>query len=159
MATATVTLATFANPPRAMPNGGITSQAFKITTGVATSVGTAGDQIWLCKIPNGARILDCQLTMDVTADSWSTRVILARVESVGTSGTLGSLSVMSEVLQTLSGSVTLAHTGVPFYPICSLSDDAAVQFAVLALEFSGGTQTKSMILDGRVVYETFGTSS
>ena len=150
MATATVTLATFANSGRTSHRGGVVSQAFKVTTGVATALGTAGDRIWLCKIPNHSRILNCDLSMDVTADSWSTRVILGRVEASG------SLSVMAEVRQTVSGSVTSNHTGILFHPVCSISDDAAVQYAVLALEFSGGTQTASMIVDGLVTYETGG---
>lgn len=145
---------------RADARGGVTAVSFSKNSG-AVAFGTATDAMLLAKLPNKARILDVNATIYTKSATTHWTVVAYRVESVGTKGTLGTLSVMHTIMGSFTvaaaGSANLA--GVMTYPQISLSDDAAVQFAVLGLKCgTGASASTSFLADGNVIYETGGNA-
>jgi hypothetical protein len=143
--------------PRSRSDGGVTSVAFSHAGG-GSSFGSAGDVFLLAKIPNQARILSVFGSVQTASTSGQTlRMVLLRVESSS-----GTLSVMSNVLNTITAITTgtnfSAGAGLHNPAQVSLSDDAAVQYAVLGLVAVSGTATASFSFNGAVMYETRGDS-
>lgn len=116
--------------------------------GGASKVGTLSDVILLGKIPNGALITDCDLRFGASgaaAIHW--QLLLLAVDASGTFSTLA----------TLIASMTQGTAAATFnsrIPVkVSLSDDRAVQYAVLALNCStGASGTVSTSIQGSVKY-------
>jgi hypothetical protein len=152
MATVTVTLQASLDQPRSNPNGGsVVVKAFNGMPG-AQSIGTAGDVVLLAKLPNQANVLDILGYVQCASTSLQGIVAVAEVLAGGTlsfRATLCSLSVV-----TAGGPI---KTGIGVNPHkVSISDDAAVQYAMLAVKFSGGSASTSFSINGAVLYDTSG---
>jgi hypothetical protein len=162
MAASTITVTANLAPsvsPRADNRGGLTAVSFHKQMG-ATKFGTIGDVMLLAKLPNHARIIDFNASVGILNAAATVEAILYRVESIGASGTLGTLAALSQVM----GSFTIAAgvtklAGAQVHPVVSLSDDAAVQFAVLAFKVAAtATESVSFSINGNCVYETTGAA-
>jgi hypothetical protein len=161
MAATTLTVTLNVSPsvsPRDSHRGGVTSVSFTKASG-ATAFGTAADVMLLSKLPNMARVLDTNVTLNTKAATTHWRLLAYHPESVGSNGTLGTLSINAVIM----GTFTVAAAGYAnlngefFHPQISISDDAAVQFCVLGLQCTtGASATTSFSINGNVVYETIG---
>lgn len=142
MATVTVTLAASLDQPRALPNGAVTSKWFEgnVTFGGATDV------MRICKLPNRAHILD--VVGDIQCAATSVQGVLV-VAEVLASGTLSARSTLCSISAVTAGGPIKTGRFVPTQ--VSLSDDAAVQHAMLAIVASGGTQSTSFSIKGAVL--------
>lgn len=149
MATVTVTCAASLEQARSDPRGGVTSRNF--ASGNIT-FGSDGDQLRLARIPHGARILSIVGDVQCAATSVQGKLNLMRVDGNGTLSVMTTLASASVV--TAGGPIATGRVLLPYK--VSLSDDAAVQYAMLALVASGGTQSTSFSINGAVLYETTG---
>jgi hypothetical protein len=151
MATVTVTLQASLDQPRANARGG--GVVVKSFSGMpqSQSIGTAGDVVLLSKLPNGANVLD--ILGHVRCESTSLQGIIA-VAEVLASGTLSFRSTLCSLSAVTAGGPL--KTGIFIPAKVSLSDDAAIQYAMLALKFSGGTASTSFSINGAILYETTG---
>ena len=162
MAATTLTVTANVAPnvsPRASARGGVVAVSWSKNSG-GTAFGTATDLMLLAKLPNGARILDHNTTIYTKSATTHWKLVAYKVESVGSSGTLGTLTALSDVMGsfTVAAAGTANLAGVRTYYQVSLSDDAAVQFAVLGLLCgTGGSASTSFLCDGNVLYETGGS--
>ena len=161
MAAATLTVTANVAPnvsARSNDRGGVTAVSWSKNSGTV-QFGTATDVMLLAKLPNGARILDHNTVISTKSTTTHWKLVAYEVSSVGSGGTLGTLSEISDVM----GSFTVAAAGVVnlqgprVFPKISLSDAAAVQFAVLGLKCgTGASASTSFLCDGNVIYETNG---
>ena len=116
--------------------------------GGANKVGTLSDVILLGKVPNGALIVDVDVRMGVsTAAAIHWQLLLLATDANGTLSTLA----------TLIASMTQSPTAQVFKSVVpvkvSLSDDRAVQYAILALNCStGASGTVSTSIQGSIKY-------
>lgn len=149
MATVTVTCAASLEQARSDPRGGVTSRNF--TSGNVT-FGGAGDQMRLARIPNGARILSVIGDVQCAATSVQGALNLMRVDGNGTLSVMALLASASVV--TAGGPIATGRPNLPYK--VSLSDNAAIQYAMLAIVASGGSQSTSFSINGAVLYETTG---
>ena len=114
----------------------------------ATKLGTLSDVVLLGKVPNGALIVDMDIRFGVSAAAathWA--LILLTTDALGTFSTLATL------IASMTQSVTAAvfKSVIPYK--LSLSDDRAVQYAVLALNCTtGGSETVSQSFQGSIKY-------
>ena len=122
----------------------------------AAKLGSISDVLTLGKIPNGALITDIDLNMGISlAAATSYNLVLLAVDAQGT----------YSAITTLIGSVTANASTVQAFSKrtpykLSLSDDRAVQYAVLALNcIVGVSGTVSTSLQGNVKFLTDGTPS
>ena len=120
----------------------------------ATKFGTLSDVFLLGKIPNGALITDVDIRFGAqgTAAAHCALVLLG-IDAAGTYTTLA----------TLIGSMTASATAAVFSSRVptklSLSDDRAIQYAVLALNVTtGGSETVSFSFQGVTKFLTDGTT-
>lgn len=143
MATVTVTCAASLDSPRALPNGAVTSKWFE--SGNVT-YGGATDVLLLAKLPNRAHILD--VVGDVQCAATSVQGVLV-VSEVLASGTLSTRATLCSVSVLTAGGALKTGRFIPYQ--VSLSDDAAVQHAMLAIVASGGTQSTSFSIKGAVL--------
>jgi hypothetical protein len=124
----------------------------------ATKLGTVSDMVLLGKIPNKAVFTGADIRFGVQASAASTwTLLLLGTDADGTFTTLHTLLS--------SGSVTANASTVQQYRFCvpqkiSISDDRAVQYAVLALNCTVGPSetvsysfqgTAKFLADGRTV--------
>lgn len=120
----------------------------------ATKFGTLSDVLLLGKIPNGALIIDQDIRFGVsTAGAAHWQLLLLATEANGTFSTLATL--IASMTQSLTAAVfkNVVPTKV------SLSDDRAVQYAVLALNCStGASETVSVSIQGSVKFLTDGSN-
>lgn len=120
-----------------------------------TKLGTLSDVVLLGRIPNGALIATKNIRFGATgATAGATwQLQLLAVEAQGT------YSVFATIMNSMTSSATAA-TFQDFIPYkLSLSDDRAVQYAVLALNASTGpTETVSVSFQGFVTYYNDGSS-
>lgn len=110
--------------------------------------GTLSDVLLLGKIPNGAILTQKNVRLGVTgAAAVHYQLQLLAVESNG------AYSLITNLMASITASPTAAvYTDVIPYKL-SLSDDRAVQYAVLALNVStGATETVSTSIQGFVDY-------
>lgn len=139
--------------PGVSPKGyqtGVQSEFF--TTPLAGGFSAAASDVVLCcKIPTGATILDCLIRLHDKADTASVyNVFVAKVnEGSGTA----IFQLATTTVSSTGGAVMVKPTNV-FFPgtKISLSDDAAVQYAVLKISKTSGTTTASVSLAGWVSY-------
>lgn len=148
MATVTVTLLASLDVPRANYHSGVTSKYFY--SGNVT-FGGAGDQMRLAKLPNRASVISVTGDVQCAATSVQGALVIAEVLAGGTLSVRDTLASISAV--TAGGSIV---TGRWVPARVSLSDDAAVQYAMLAIVASGGTQSTSFSIKGTVIYDTTG---
>jgi hypothetical protein len=139
--------------PRAI-HAGVNQVAWDFNSG-ATKLGTLSDVVLLGKIPSGALITNKSLRFGATASTagatW--QLVLLVPEALGT------LSSYATLIASMTSSATAAvfQDVIPYK--LSLSDDRAVQYAILALNASTGpTETVSISFQGFVQYSTDGTS-
>lgn len=133
---------------------GINQLAWSFNSGT-TKVGTASDMILLGKVPTGALITAKNLRFGATGatagPTWQLQLLA--YDALGT----------FTLIQTLMDSVTQSATAQTFtdsqpYKL-SLSDDRAVQYAVLALNCSTGlSETVSQSLQGVILYSVDGSA-
>ena len=129
------------------PHSGITAVAWDFNSG-ATKFGTLSDMLLLGKIPNKSIVLEKELRMGANgAAATHLQLQLLAVEANG------AFSLLANLITSLTGSATAAvYTDYIPYKI-SLSDDRAVQYAVLALNCSTGlSETTSFSMQGIVNY-------
>ncbi len=149
MATVTVTLQASLDQPREnYRSGGVVVKSFSGLT-QSQSIGTAGDVLLLSKLPNQANVLD--ILGYVQCASTSLQGIIA-VAEVLASGTLSFRSTLCSLSAVTAGGPL--KTGIFTPHKVSLSDDAAVRHAMLALKFSGGSASTSFSINGAVLYDT-----
>lgn len=141
-----------ASAPRGL-HAGLNVIPFDFNSG-ATKCGTLSDVILLGKLPNGALITDVNIRFGAQGSAATHFTLLAlAVEAQGTYSTLA----------TIAGSMTASTTAARFTfgePVkISISDDRAVQYAVLALNCTtGASGTVSFSLQGNVKYLADGST-
>lgn len=119
----------------------------------ATKFGTLSDVFLLGKIPNGALITDCDVRLGANAGTAAhCALVLLGIDAAGTFTTLATL------IASMTGSTAAAVFSSHVPTKLSLSDDRAVQYAVLALNVTTGlTETVSFSFQGVVKFLSDGT--
>ena len=142
----------YAANPKAV-HVGLNALAFDFNSG-ATKWGTLSDVVLLGKIPNGALITDVNIRFGATTSAAvHSALVLLGTDALGTFTTVA----------TLIGSMTASPTAATFSSYIptklSLSDDRAVQYAVLALNCTtGASESVSFSFQGSVKYLKDGSS-
>lgn len=151
MAGSTITYTiNMARTPGAIEKG-VNTLPFDFNSGTAKT-GTLSDMVLLGKIPNGALITTKKITFGVsTAAATHWALILLGVDADGTFTTIATL------MPSLTASTALAQF-TDHRPVkLSLSDDRAIQYAILALNCTtGASATVSTSFYGSVDYLTDG---
>lgn len=128
--------------------------AFDVNSG-AIKLGTLSDVVLLGKVPNGALITTKNIRFGAVSSTaggtWQMQLLA--VDAAGT------YSAIATLIDSMTSSATAA-VFQDFKPYkLSLSDDRAVQYAVLALNCSTGpTETVSVSLQGFIKYATDGST-
>jgi hypothetical protein len=137
--------------PKAI-HAGLNTLPFNLNSG-ATKMGTLSDVILLGKVPSGAVITTKEVRLGAASAATHWQLQLLAVEALGT------LSVFTTLIDSITGSATAASfRDVQPYKL-SLSDDRAVQYAILALNCStGASETASTSIQGFINYLTDGSS-
>lgn len=143
----TFTASTATSSARA-PHTGVQAKVFRFSGG-STPVGSSGDVVVLCKVPNTATLFDVQARVNVRSEAGELRIYLTRAgrsETV-TLASVGSLSV------SLLGSPLKFTSSNGFAPFrLSITDAEALQYAWLKCQFLNSTATASFSIDGYVFY-------
>lgn len=147
MATVTCNAALSGVQPKAYQTG-VQSEFF--ATAAAFSA-AAGDVVLACKLPNKATILDCCIRLHDKADTASVYNVF--VAKVGDGSASAAFQLATQQVSSTGGAVMVRPTNV-FFPgtKVSLSDDAAVQYAMLKISKTSGTTTASVTIAGWVSY-------
>lgn len=141
----------------AAPKGihaGVNQLAWDFNSG-ATKLGTLSDVVLLGKIPSGALITTKGLRFGATSATggatWQLQLLAYDAQ--------GTFTLIATIADSMTSSATAAtFTDNRPYKL-SLSDDRAIQYAVLALNAStGATETTSISLQGFVLYTTDGST-
>lgn len=147
------TLTAAAAQPGVQPKGyqtGVQVECFS-SGGMASLA--ASDVVLCCKVPNGATIIDMLARVGHKADTQATVNFFVAKASDGSASALFTFG--SQVLSATGGTVlfrpTTASAFIPGTKI-SLSDDAAVQYALLKISVTAGTTTTSMSFGGCVTF-------
>lgn len=148
MAAVTMTYtANMSTSPKAV-HVGVNQVAFSFNSG-ATKFGTLSDMVLLAKIPSGALITSKTVRMGATGATAGPnyQLQLLAIDSLGT------FTLVTTLMDSLTASATAqAFTDSQPYKL-SLSDDRAVQYAVLVLNAStGASATVSQSIQGVVNY-------
>lgn len=139
--------------PKAV-HAGVNQLVWNFNSG-GTKLGTLSDMVLLGKIPSGALITSKHLQFSATGatagPTWQLQLLA--IDSLGT----------YTLVATLADSMTQSATAAVFSNFVSyklsLSDDRAVQYAVLALNCSTGlSETVSLSLHGVISYMTDGSN-
>jgi hypothetical protein len=146
MAVVTITAAAAVAPPK-QHHVGVQSLHFQYAAG-ATAIGTVGDTLILAKLPHQATILDMAARLGQKADTAASLIFFI------TKGKTASETTTLAIIGTISDSATAgtvhfrpgATTELPY--VVSLSDDDAIQYALLKVRFAVGTATASFSIDG-----------
>lgn len=133
---------------------GLNTIAFDFNSG-STAFGTLSDVLLLGKVPNGALITDANVRFGIPkngATHWG--LVLLGTDANGTFTTIGTL------IASMTATSTAATVFSSYIPLkVSLSDDRAVQHAVLALNCTtGASETTSYSLQGSIKYLSDGTT-
>lgn len=144
---ATLTASSYAGQPKQCHVGNQSYHFF--FNGGSTASGSAGDVVLLGKIPNRATVLDLRVrgTSAAAASTWVFYITKGKTASQSTTlATLGTITVVT------AGALIRANDAfAPF--VVSLSDDDAVQFAVLKAQCLGSTTSStSLSFDGALVW-------
>jgi hypothetical protein len=148
------TLTAAAAQPGVMPKGYQTGVQCEIFSSDAMASLAASDVVLCCKIPNGATVLGMGARVGHNADTQATIGFFVAKANEGSGTALFTFGSTGAISKT-SGSVLFAPTAagnfVPGTKI-SLSDDAAVQYALLKISVTAGSTTTSMSFRGYVMY-------
>lgn len=119
-----------------------------------TKWGTLSDMFLLGKIPNGAVITDADVRLGANAGAAThCALVLLATDAAGTFSTIATL------IGSMTGSTAAAVFSSRVPTKLSLSDDRAVQYAVLALNTTtGATETVSFSFQGVVKFLADGTT-
>jgi hypothetical protein len=141
-----------ANPPKGL-HAGTNVVPFDFNSG-ATKLGTLSDVVLLGKVPNGALITDANVRLGAQASAASHWALqLLAIEALGT------FSVLSTLIASMTASLTAAVFSSIIPTKVSLSDDRAVQYAVLALNCTtGASETVSFSLQGSLKFLADGSN-
>lgn len=137
--------------PGVPPKGYQTGVQCETFATAATISPAASDVILACKIPNGATILDCSVRIHDKADTASVYNIF--IAKVGDGSGTAIMQLATATVSSTGGAALVRPTSV-FFPgtKISLSDDAAVQYAMLKVSKTSGTTTASVSLAGMITY-------
>ncbi len=145
---ATFTAASFLSAPKQVHTGN-QSRHFQYS---GLALGTAGDTIYLAKIPNKATIVDCWARFASGYAAGTFGLIVTKGNTASATSILGTVQTISAstASQTLNMRSTVSIA--PFQ--VSLSDDDAVQYAVLKFTVSTAmaSASASVSLDGVVIW-------
>lgn len=146
MATFTCSTALAGVQPKQHHSGAVASSF--IRSDVASAA--AGDVVLCVKIPNRAMVLDAAVRMGHRADTQATaNVFLAKVGD----GSATAIAQLGTQVLSATGGAVMFRPGSTWVPTrVSLSDDAAVQYAMLKISVQAGTTTTSFSLAGYVLY-------
>lgn len=137
--------------PGVQPRGGHIGVQAKTFFHAATASAAAGDVVLGCKIPTGATVLDCAVRIGHKADTQATASVF--IAKVGDGSTTVIVMMSTQVLSATGGTV-LVRPNASWAPNrISLSDDAAIQYAMLKIGISAGTTTTSFSINGWVSYQ------
>lgn len=119
-----------------------------------TKLGTLSDVVLLGKVPNGALITASNIRFGAqtsAASHWALQLLA--IDAAGT------FSAIATLIASMTASLTAA-TFTSFIPTkVSLSDDRAIQYAVLALNCTtGGSETVSFSLQGNIKFLADGSN-
>lgn len=151
MAASTFTASAFALQPKQTHTGN-QSRHFTFNSG-ATAFGTVGDIVMLCKIPNKATVTECwfRFASAAAGSTFAAIVTKGRTSSATTTLAVIASSITASAASLKVDMRTSAANIAPFQ--ISLSDDDAIQYAVLKLQFTtGASATASVSLDGVIVW-------
>lgn len=148
MATITASAATAGAQPKGYQTGVQCAKIFH----AATVSAAAGDVVLACKIPNGATIIDMLCRVGHKADTQATAHFFVAKDSNGSASAL--VDFGTQVLSATGASVLFRPTTASLFAPTriSLSDDAAIQHALLKVSIQAGTTTTSFSLGGMVLY-------
>lgn len=126
---------------------GMQSVAFNLDASASVA---AGDVVLVAKIPNRAMVLDAAIRLGHRADTQATaNVFLAKVGD----GSATAIAQLGTQVLSATGGAVMFRPGSTWEPTrISLSDDAAVQHAMLKISVQAGTTTTSFSLAGYVSY-------
>ena len=110
----------------------------------------AGDVVLCCKIPNRAMVLDCAIRMGHRADTQATAHVFLAKDADGSASSIAQMG--TQVLSATGGAVMFRPSTTWTPTRISLSDDAAVQYALLKVSVQAGTTTTSFSMAGYVLY-------
>lgn len=147
---ATYTASLFANTPKAL-HAGVTAINVNYQSGAVTA--SAGDVIFLAKIPHGARILEVIEDHSTDATAHAVDIGLATGGAAGGGAHL-SLFVKAGAQATKN---RLNVLGIP--PVVSVSDGDAGRYGILSCKTAAtGTGTVSLMLNVTVLYTCDGVT-
>ena len=147
---ATYTASLFANTPKGI-HAGVNSIVVNYQSGTLTS--SAGDVIFLGKIPHGARIIEVIEDHSTDATAHAIDIGLATGGAAG-GGAMLSLFVKAGAQATKN---RLNVLGIP--PVVSVSDGDPNRYGILAAKCAvTGTATISLMLNVAVMYTTDGVT-
>lgn len=145
MATLTATL--FANTPKGI-HAGVNAVSVQYNFGAATA--SAGDIVFLAKIPNGARIVEFIEDHSTGATSHAVSFGLAKG---GPGGSATHSLLIASGAQAAKN--RLSVLGLP--PVVSVSDGEAEKWGILSAKIAeGGTATVSLVINVTCLYVTDG---
>lgn len=135
--------------PGVQPKGyqtGVQSESFQTA---AVFSAAAGDVVLACKVPNKATLLDCCIRIHDKADTASVYNVF--VAKVGDGSASAIFQLASQQVSSSGGAFMVRPTNV-FFPgtKLSLSDDAAIQYAMVKISKTSGTTTASVSIAGWV---------
>jgi hypothetical protein len=150
--TMTYTLNMAATPKAA--HVGLQALAWDFNSGT-TKLGTLSDVVLLGKVPSGALITTKNLRFGATSATggatWQLQLLAYDA--------LGTFTLIATIADSMTSSATAASFNDNRPYKLSLSDDRAIQYAVLALNAStGATETTSISLQGFIHYTTDGST-
>lgn len=139
---ATFTSSLYANSPKAV-HVGVNCIAGQYNH--AANTASAGDIVWLCKIPHGAQIVDFAEDHTANASAFALSVGLAAVD--------GGSATLSAVMGS-SAEATANRSGAGLLPlVASCTAGAATRFLALTAKMDlPNTGTTSVIINFRVFY-------
>lgn len=144
----TYTASTAAAAPRS-PHTGVQAAVFRFNGG-STQIGSDGDVVVLCKVPNHATVFDIRARVGTKNDGGGDlRLYLTRAGQSETS-TLASVGSLS--ISTLASPLQFspANAFAPFR--LTITDAFALQFAWLKCQFINSSATASFSIDGFITY-------
>lgn len=153
MAARTLTYTINMAAPEKKLHVGVNTIPFDFNSG-ATKLGTLSDVVLLGKVPNGALITGKHIRFGANGSAaahWQLQLLAIDAQ--------GTFSVFATLVNSMTASATAAvFTDYIPYKL-SLSDDRAVQYAVLALNcLLGATETVSYSFQGFVNYLSDGSN-
>lgn len=146
------TLTAAAAQPGVMPKSYQTGVQCELFSSGGMASLAASDVVLCCKIPTGATVIDMLCRVGHKADTQATVNLFVAKVNEGSGTALFTFG--SQVLSATGGTVLFRPTTASlFLPTkISLSDDAAVQYALLKISVTAGTTTTSFSFGGAVLY-------